>query len=85
MEGPSLNNKDIAWLIMMGLFYLEIIVWLCCNILIDLVLVHDVIGRCLVFAVTGGLSIAYSKYFRKKVQPFISSDGPSSGSSSPEQ
>lgn len=76
MEPMPLNNKDIAWMIMMGLFYLEILVWLASNILIDLVLVQDIIGRCIVFVVTGMMSLAYSKYFKNKVRPFLSSEQP---------
>lgn len=72
IEQTPLNNKDIAWLVMVALFYLEILIWLMANILIDVVFIHDIIGRCLVFVVSGTLSIIYSRYFRDKVSPFIS-------------
>ena len=72
MEPNPLNNKDIAWLIMTALVHLEILIWLMSNILIDVVFIHDIIGRCLVFVVSGILSIIYSRYFRDKVLPFLS-------------
>ena len=72
MEPNPLNNKDIAWLIMAALVYLEILIWLMSNILIDVVFIHDIIGRCLVFVGSGILSIIYSRYFRDKVLPFLS-------------